>query len=143
MMSVEIIPFTLCLVLLFSGQTRVLYLFFDATSTSTCEVGPEMEGRFQESKRVKSFEKVASSSGDIRFYLCKELFQYASSDGVAEISETELSKLEFSDLDDLIKKVSKENPLYPSKVFPKIYVIEKGEGQTYLKYPVEWKYYIE
>lgn len=142
-MSGKIVQFTLCLLLLFSGQTRVVYLFFDASSPSTCEVGPEMAGRFHESKSVKSFEKAKSKTGDIRFYLCKELFQYASSDGVAEISETELAKLEFSDLDNLIKKVSKENPLYPSKVFPIIYIIEKGEGKSYLKYPVEWKYYIE
>lgn len=143
MMTARIIQFVICLVLLFSGQTRVVYLFFDASSPSTCDVGSEMAGRFHESKNVRAFEKVKASTGAISFYLCKELFRYEGADEVEEVSQAELGKLKFSDLDDLIQKVAETDPLYPSKVFPKIYVIEKGEGESYRKYPVKWEYYVE
>lgn len=131
--------------LFYSNKTEEIYLFFDPNSTSTCQVSSEMEGRFHVTENIKSYEKIESSTGNVRFYICKELFQYTSSNliKIDKLSKSEFCKLKFSNLDDLIKKVKKENTLYPSEVFPIIYIIEEDIDKSYRKYPVEWKYYIE
>ena len=54
-----------------------------------------------------------------------------------------LKNINMSNIDILIKKVNKTNPLYPYKVFPNLFLVEKINDSIIAKYKVKWEYYIE
>lgn len=59
------------------------------------------------------------------------------------ISGSDIKNIEFSRVDDLLKKVQMNNPFYPNSSFEKIHVYEKQWDGNYIKYEVSWEYYIE
>jgi hypothetical protein len=68
---------------------------------------------------------------------------YAKSTEIDSCNIKLLKVIKFSDLKTLDKEVNQVNPLYPYKVFPHLYLVEKINDSTILKYKVKWEYYIQ
>ena len=110
-----------------------------------CQVSSDMIGRFHESESVKQYVKAINNNESIIFFICKEKFLYSirNKGNIELLNDIEVSKLKMSNLNELIEIVNDDNPLYPHKVFEKIFIIKKTEEEKYIKYPVRWEYYIE
>lgn len=113
------------------------YLHFDATSkkTYTIEVNGKIIAEPYYSKGVKK-------NGNITFYICKEMF-YSDQKEIDTCKIEYLKNVKMSDLSILKKDVNRTNPLYPYKVYPNLYLVEKISDSTIVKYKVKWEYYIE
>lgn len=120
-------------------------LYFDPGSMETCVLHESQIGRFHNEAEVKRYEKIQQLDGSIDFFLCKEMFQYKVSMHTLQkaISTTEIRNIKFSNINDLLEEVYKNNPLYPNSLFDKIYIYEKQLDGSFIKYKVDWQYYIE
>ena len=115
-----------------------IYVYFDGFSNETYsyEIGNGETGR----ERV--YIKELQENGSIVFYIRKEMLSFKENE--IDTCEVEyLKNIKISDLKTLKKKVVKINPLYPYKVFPNLYLVEKVNDSTIVKYKVKWEYYIE
>ena len=113
------------------------FLHFDATSEKTYSV--EVNGRII---TEPFYSKGVKKNGDITFYIGKEMF-YFNKKKVDTCKIEYLKNIKMSDLSILKKEVNKTNPLYPYKVFPNLYLVEKINDLLIVKYKVKWEYYIE
>ncbi|WP_430409133.1 hypothetical protein [Kordia sp.] len=135
----------LCLTLFFISQNGLsqtndenTYLFFDNLSNETYsyEIGNGKMGT------EKIYTKGIKKNGEITFYIRKEMFS-------SNVKKTDtcvianLKNIKMSNIEDIKKEVNKINPLYPFKVFPNLYLVEKINDSTIVKYKVKWQYYIE
>jgi hypothetical protein len=124
----------------FSQSEEKKYLKFNSFSNSTYEY--EVGDGKREQK--KTFIKEIKKDGDIIFYIKDKMFRYYTKSTEIDSCNIKFLKLiKFSDLKTLDKEVNQVNPLYPYKVFPHIYLVEKINDSTILKYKVKWEYYIE
>ena len=119
------------------------YLKFDSKSEEICQVSKGDRGRFHSIKNTKIYVKNKSSKKDYsyRFYICKELFLAGNEIDTCSIKY--LKNIKISKIEELKEIVNKENPLYPHIVFPNLFLVEKINDSTIVKYKVKWKYYIE
>ena len=115
-----------------------IYLLFDNSSMETYnyEIG---NGKI----RIKKvYNKVLQKNKDIIFYIYKEKFYFKAKE--VDTCKIEcLRSIKISDLKKLKKEVNKRNSLYPYKVFPNLYLVEKINDSIIVKYKVKWEYYIE
>lgn len=67
------------------------------------------------------YEKIQQENGSIDFYICKEMFKYEISKHNVEkgISGSDIKNIEFSRVDDLLKKVQMNKPFYLNSSFVK------------------------
>ena len=113
------------------------YLHFDSSSEKTYSV--EVNGK---TITEQFYSKGIKKNGDITFFIGKEMF-YFNKKEIDTCKIEHLKNIKISDINNLKKKVKKINPLYPYKVFPKLYLIEKINDLLIVKYKVKWEYYIE
>lgn len=113
------------------------YLHFDSSSKKTYSV--ELNGK---TTTEQFYSKGIMKNGDITFYIGKEMF-YFNNKEVDTCKIEHLKNIKISDLNILKKEINKTNPLYPYKVFPKLYLVEKINDSLIVKYKVKWEYYIE
>ena len=113
------------------------YLHFDSLSEKTYSV--EVNGKIT---TEQFYSKGIKKNGDITFFIGKELF-YFNKKEVDTCKIEYLKNIKISDLNTLKKEVNKTNPLYPYKVFPNLYLVEKINESLIVKYKVKWDYYIE
>lgn len=127
----------------FAQKEQAVYLKFDSKSEESCQIQEKDKGRYHNNKKQKKYIKNKSSSKDYsyRFYICKELFLAYKKIDTCNIKY--LNNIKISKLIELKKVVEKTNPLYPEKIFPNLYLVEKINDSTIIKYKVKWKYYIE
>ena len=113
------------------------YLYFDSSSEKTYSI--EVNGK----KTTEQFySKGIKKNGDITFFIDKEMF-YFNKKEVDTCKIEYLKNIKISDLNTLKKEVNKTNSLYPYKVFPNLYLVEKINESLIVKYKVKWEYYIE
>ncbi len=124
-------------------QKETVFLYFDANNQETCTISNSQTGRFHSDKPVKRYEKIIQEDKTINFYICNELFKFSSNSSVDTLSIDLIDTLSFSSIQDLLDKASRENPLYPANSFEKVFLIEKINDSTVVKYDVKWKYYME
>jgi len=118
-------------------EQRKKYLHFDTTSEKTYSI--EVNGKIvKESFYTKGINK----TGTIKFYIGKEMFSSIKQE-IDTCKIEYLKKINISDLNSLKKEVNRKNPLYPYKVFPNLYLVEKINHNEIVKYKVKWEYYIE
>ncbi|MFK7749124.1 MAG: hypothetical protein AB8B65_12085 [Kordia sp.] len=120
------------------------FLLVDSESNELCQVSKKDNGRYHSKTNTSdTYLKTKSSLKEYsyRFYICKELF--LSNTKIDTLSINYLKDVKISDITDLKEAVAKTNPLYPFKVFPNLYIVEKIDASTLLKYKVKWKYYVE
>ena len=137
------ILFCLCFLGLSAQKKQTIYLMFDSKNQESCTLSKGDRGRFHNTNETKKYEKISTQNGEIDFYLCKELFTLNKKEKVETYPIGYLKNFKFSRLQDLKKVVNKENPLYPHKIFKKVYIIEKINDSIIVKYDVKWRYYIE
>ena len=127
----------------FSQESKKVFIRFNSKNNELCEISKYEMGRYHTVEKVKKYVKSKShlEKYSFRFYICKELF--LAKNEIDTCSTKYLNNIEFSRIEDLRKTVSKINPLYPSKVFPNLYLIEKISDSTLAKYKVKWQYYVE
>lgn len=113
------------------------YLYFDASSDKTFSV--EVNGKII---TEQFYSKGINKNGDITFYINKEMF-YLKKKEVDTCKIEYLKNIKISNLSNLKIVVNKINPLYPYKVFPNLYLVEKINDSIIVKYKVKWEYYIE
>jgi len=146
-MKIGVISIILMFSILAKGQhTNEIYLYFDKNNSELCEVPISQQGRYHGKKQVRRYEKIESSQNKNdrdRFYICNELFIPEKDSRIKKCKINYLKAIEFSHIDDLIEIVNKENPLYPSKVYPIIYLVEKINKREMLIHEVKWQYYTE
>jgi len=129
-------------ILLFSQEQKkeTVYLLFDTNSidTYTFETGDgKVTSRAVYIKENKKYK-------NINFYIGKELFTFnKKKNEIDTCTIKHLKNIKISKIEDLKKIVNKINPLYPFKVFEKLYLVEKINDSTIVKYDVKWEYYIE
>ena len=124
----------------FSQSHERKYIMFDSSSNSTYEY--EIGNGKKELRRV--FIKENKKDGNITFHIKDKMFTYSyKSNEIDTCSIKYLKNIKFSNLKSLEEKVNKVNPLYPHKVFPNLYLVEKIGDSIILKYKVKWEYYIE
>ncbi|WP_046758702.1 hypothetical protein [Kordia jejudonensis] len=114
------------------------YLIFDNLSNQTYsfEIGNGKIGT------EKIFRKEKKKEGNIKFYIKKEMF-LSNKKQSDTCTIDNLKNIKVSKIEDLKKDVNKINPLYPYEVFPNLYLVEKINDSTIVKYKVKWQYYIE
>lgn len=122
---------------------ETIFLYFDASSKESCNIPQSQKDRYNEKPNLKKFVKIAQKDRNIEFYICKEQFLYRKEDKRDTCKISLLNTIKFSKIDDLMRKVNKVNPLYPDKVFKNIYIVEKINDSSFVKYKVKWQYYIE
>lgn len=129
----------------FSSAQKVekVFLEFNSDSNEFCDISKKDRGRYHSIVDTKKFIKTKSSlkNYSYRFYICKELFLSDKESDTCSINY--LHNIKFSKIEDLKKKVYDTNPLYPYKVFPNLYLVEKINDSTIVKYKVKWEYYVE
>ena len=115
-----------------------IYLLFDNSSMETYnyEIGDGKIGT------EKVYIKELKKNKDIIFYINKEMFYFKKKE-VNTCKIECLRSIKISDLKKLKKEVNKRNSLYPYKVFPNLYLVEKINDSIIVKYKVKWEYYIE
>ena len=115
---------------------KIVYVSFDNSSKEMYdyEIGNGQIGK--EKIYIKEFKK----NQKIYFYIKKELFE---SEEIDTCKIEYLKNIKVSDLSTLKKEVNRTNPLYPYKVFPNLYLVEKINDSLIVKYKVKWEYYIE
>ncbi len=128
------------------GQRKSLYLNFDISSKETF---------FKENgsgKTIKEFVylKNKKSNGNIEFFIKDQKFLYNKSKMVKKIVDLKkLQKQQLLSANEVVKyveKVRKKYPMwyrYPSKGYPRMYVVENYSNCKVILYEVNWKYYIE
>lgn len=131
--------------ILSAQEKQPTYLEFDAKSEQLCEVSKNDTGRYHSTEKTKKYVKIKSNSKEhlYRFYICKDLFLFSKKERVDTFNIANLKDIKISKIEDLKKEVNKINILYPYKVFPNLYIIEKIDDTTYVSYKVKWKYYIK
>lgn len=130
----------------FSQEKQSVYILFDSSNDEPCIVTKNDSHKFNEaSSNSKKHEKIKSNSNEYmyRFYICKEQFLLKKETKVDTFSIDYLKKINTSKISTLKKIINDINPLYPSKVFDKVFLIEKINDSTIVKYDVIWQYYIE
>ena len=125
--------------LIYAQNKETIYLNFDINSKETCRTLKDGGGYLN----VKKFQKIKQKNGDLDFYICEELFLFKRNLEPDVCSIKQVKNIKISKIEDLKKIVDKENPLYPYRVFPHLYLVEKINDSTILKYKVKWEYYIE
>lgn len=126
----------------FTQEEKRIFIEFDSNSKSeTCKISKEDRGRYHTISETKKFTKIVQKNGNIDFYICKELFSHKKEKDTC--NSNYLRNIKFSKIEDLKKTISKINPLYPSKVYPNIYMVEKINDSVIVNYKVKWEYYIE
>lgn len=128
---------------LFAQQNQNVYLSFNSTSNELCNIPKNEQERYHGITKVKRFEKIKSNHHMLRFYICNELFLLDSTSKIDTCASNYFKKIKISDIWELKKVINKVNPLYPAKVFKDVYLIEKLNDSTIVKYKVKWQYYIE
>lgn len=118
-------------------ERQIVYLYFDSTSEKKYSV--EVNGR---TIKEKYYNKGVKKNGNITFYIGKEMLSFNNKE-IDTCKIQYLENIKISNIKDLKKVVNKENPLYPFKVFPNLFLIEKINDSTIVKYRVKWEYYIE
>lgn len=116
------------------------FIMFDSLSNETYvhEIGNGKK------ENTKVYTKNRKKNGDINFYIRKELFHYSSViDKIDTCNIEYLKVIKISNIDSLKEDVNKINPLYPYKVYPNLYIVEKVNDSTIVKHKVKWEYYIE
>lgn len=93
--------------------------------------------------RNNTYQKIIQENGTIDFYIDKQFFEWKGSRKKDTCTIEDIGKITFSNMGDLIKKVEETNPLYPSSVFDKVYIVEKVGNNQFVRYDVEWRHYIE
>ena len=124
-------------------QNEIIYLWFNPKSNETCNIPKSERGRYHSEINDVKNVKIKQKEGGIDFYICNELFAWTKKSEIDTCSIKYLDKIKFSNILDLIKIVNNKNPLYPEKVFKKVYLVEKVNDTMIVKYDVKWKYYIE
>nr|WP_099565240.1 hypothetical protein [Gaetbulibacter sp. 4G1] len=117
---------------------KKIYVYFDTFSKETYsyEVG---NGKIRKKKvYIKEFKK----NGNIIFYIGKEMLSLDKKE-IDTCRVEYLKNIKISDFNTLKKDVNKINSLYPYKVFPNLYLVEKVNDSVIVKYKVKWEYYIE
>lgn len=122
----------------FSQSKEKKFIIFDSSSNSEFK---EELGNGKKGIR-KTFIKEYKDYGNITFYIGKEMFHFDEKE-VDTCKIEYLKKIKISDLNILKKEVNNVNPLYPYKVFPNLYLVEKINDSLIVKYKVKWEYYIE
>lgn len=122
------------------SQEKEIFLLFNSTvQPQTCN--------WNEKDKVKNeYEKgsiIKNSKELTTYYINHELFQEIPSQKSSIHPCSIIKRLNFSDINELKAIVKKKNPLYPFKVFPNIYIIEKLHGDNYKMVKVKWLHYIE
>ena len=90
-----------------------------------------------------TYQKIVQENGTIDFYIDKQFFEWKGSRRKDTCTIEEINRITFSNMGNLIKKVEETDPLYPSRVFEKIYLVEKLGSNQFVKYDVVWRHYIE
>lgn len=129
------------------GQSqKPIYIYFEENSSEMCTIPSEQRGRYHGDKRVKKYKKINSAEKNNyshQFYICNELFIFANKGKIKKCGIEYLDEIKFSDIQELTTTAYNKNPLYPFKVYPNIYIVEKAnENEIYL-YAVKWLYYVE
>lgn len=122
----------------YAQEKETVYLNFDLNSKETCKTPKEGGGYLN----IKKFRNIKQKNKDIDFYICKELFLFKSGLKPDTCTIKYLKNIKISKIEDLKKIVKIENPLYPFKVFEKVYLVDKINDSTIVKYDVKWEYYI-
>ena len=122
----------------FSQSKEKKFILFDLASYSAYneELGNGKVGI------KKTFIKEFKENGFITFYIGKEMFYFDKKE-VDTCRIEFLDKIKISDINILKNKVNNLNTLYPYKVFPNLYLVEKINDSLIVKYKVKWVYYIE
>lgn len=120
-----------------------IYLNFDSLSQEICIIPQNEIQNYHDKSEVKKYQKEIQKNGEVFFYICGELFILPKNTKIDTCAITELKNIYLSDIFKVKKNVDATNPLYPEKVFEKIFLIEKINEKSFVKYDVKWKYYIE
>lgn len=121
------------------GNEENTYILFDTSSKK--EYFVEVDGKMI---KEKFYRKGINKNGNITFSLGKEMLSFIKKDNKIDSCRIEYLKIiNISNIDNLIKKVNNTNPLYPYKVFPNLFLVEKINDTIIVKYKVKWEYYIE
>ena len=124
-------------------QNQKIYLNFDTLSQEICIIPQSDIQNYHDKSEVKKYQKEIQKNGEVLFYICGELFILTKNTKIDTCAITELKNIYLSDIFKVKKNVDAINPLYPEKVFEKIFLIEKINEKSFVKYEVKWKYYIE
>jgi len=120
-----------------SNNEERVYLEFNSSSEKTYLV--EVNGR---KIREKFYSKGIKKNGEITFYIGKEMLSFNNTE-IDTCRIGHLRNIKISNINDLKREVNKINAFYPYKVFPNLYLVEKINDSTIVKYKVKWEYYIE
>lgn len=124
----------------------IVHLFFDddiEKKTGEDEASDSTIINHSNNHRSNTCQKIVQENGTIDFYIDKQFFEWEGSREKDTCTIEAIGKITFSNIGDLIKKVEETNPLYPSSVFEKVYIVEKLGNNQFVKYDVEWRHYIE
>jgi len=138
-------PLYISLIFFIFHSKQEVHLYFEPSSTETCTLHESQFGRFHSETQVKRYVKIQQVNDEIDFYICNEKFQFKVLKHTLDrgISSSDIRSIKFSDINDLLEEVQKNNPLYPNSLFDKIYIYEKQRDGSFIKYEVAWEYYIE
>lgn len=125
---------------------KEIYIYFEENSTEICNIPNEQKGRYHGDKKIEKYKKIKSSDSNkdsYQFYVCNELFIFENEKRIKKCGTNYLDNVQFSNIKDLIVIVNNKNPLYPFKVFPNIYIVEKANEKEIFLYKVKWQHYVE
>lgn len=118
-------------------KEQAVYLNYDSNSKITYLV--EINGK---KVKEKFYSMGIKKSGEITLYIGREMFSsHIKKNDTCKIDY--LKNIKFSKIENLKNEVKKINPLYPYKVYPNLFLVEKINDTTIVKYKVKWEYYIE
>lgn len=129
----------MCLSPIFQAKEKK-YIMFKTSSKSTYEyeIGNGKKGV------RKTYVKEYKNDGNIDFYIKDKVFKFNLKTSEADTCNIKyLNNIDLSDIKTLENEVNKVNPYYPFKVFPNLFLVEKINDSTIVKYKVKWEYYIE
>jgi len=124
-------------------QRQTIYLNFDSLSQEICIIPKNEIQNYHDKSEVKKYQKKIQKNGEVFFYICGELFILPKNTLKDTCSIDDLKNIDLSDIFKLKKNVESVNPLYPEKVFEKVYLIEQINEKYFVKHEVNWEYYIE
>ncbi|TRO66792.1 hypothetical protein [Christiangramia sabulilitoris] len=136
-----IITFSLIICENLSAQNnnKDFYLIFDSLSNKAYEyeIG---NGKVAEEK---VYRKELKKNGDRIFYIKKELFRNINKANTIDTCNIESwPENNISNLSELKRKLDTINALYPYKVYPNLFLIEKLNDSIFVRYKVKWEYYL-
>lgn len=120
-----------------SAQNKETYLLFNNGVESQCTAGTltnksgEWKGDFMQADR---YDKGS-------FIICRQHFRIKKNSVVEEVEENKIDTSKIMDIARFIKEgfeTDGKELTRPNKIFKKIYVIEKTNRDTYMKFEVEW-----